>query len=110
MPFADEDGLSSAVGLQHSPALHRFESVFAADPLQAAQGIGVWQRLGVLENTVCNAELVIATHALAAQFDAFILLIVQCLSAWQGGLYLLPSWLLFEPLLQAFIHDSLGRG
>ena len=77
MPFADEDGLSSAVGLQHSPALHRFESVFAADPLQAAQGIGVWQRLGVLENTVCNAELVIATHALAAQFDAFIVLVMN---------------------------------
>ena len=62
----------------------------------------------VLENTVCNAELVIATHALAAQFDAFILLMVQCLSAWQSWLHLLPSWLLFEPLLQAFIHDSLG--
>ena len=53
----------------------------------------------MLENTVCNAELVIATHALAAQFDAFILLMVQCLSAWQSWLHLLPSWLLFEPLL-----------
>lgn len=64
---------------------------------------------GVLENTVCNAELVIATHALAAQFDAFIVLVMnRSLPIGQGGLHLLPSWLLFEPLLQAFIHDSLG--
>ena len=61
-----------------------------------------------MENTVCNAELVIATHALAAQFDAFILLWIRCLGPGHIKLNLWPSRLLFQPLLEALIDDSLG--
>ena len=61
-----------------------------------------------MEKTVCYAELVIATHGLAAQFDAVIHLWVRCLGPGRIELKLLPSRLLFQPLLEALIDDSLG--
>ena len=61
-----------------------------------------------MEKTVCYAELVIATHGLAAQFDALIILLVRCLGPRRMELNLWSSRLLFQPLLQALINDSLG--
>ena len=58
--------------------------------------------------TVCYAELLIATHALATKFDALILLMARSISAGRGGLYLLPPRLLSEPLFQVLIDDPLG--
>ena len=61
-----------------------------------------------MEKTVCYAELVIATHGLAAQFEALIILLVRCLGPRRMELNLWPSRLLFQPLLEALINDSLG--
>ena len=48
-----------------------------------------------LEETVCYAELVIATHGLAAQFNAVINLWVRCLGLGRIELNLVPSRLFF---------------
>ena len=61
-----------------------------------------------MEKTVCYAELVIATHGLAAQFETLIILLVRCLGLGHIKLNLWPSRLLFQPLLEALIDDSLG--
>ena len=62
-----------------------------------------------MEKTVCYAELEIATHGLAAQFNALIILLrLRCLGPGQIKLNLWPSRLLFQPLLEALIDDSLG--
>ena len=61
-----------------------------------------------MEKTVCYAELVIATHGLAAQFDAVIRLWVRCLGLGRIELNPVPSRLFFQPLLEALIDDSLG--
>ena len=61
-----------------------------------------------MEKTVCYAELEIATHGLAAQFEALIILWLRCLGPGYIKLNLWPSRLLFQPLLEALINDSLG--
>ena len=61
-----------------------------------------------MEKTVCYAELEIATHGLAAQFEALIILWLRCLGPGHIKLNLWPSRLLFQPLLEALIDDSLG--
>ena len=49
-----------------------------------------------------------ATHGLAAQFEALIILWLRCLGPGHIKLNLWPSRLLFQPLLEALINDSLG--
>ena len=61
-----------------------------------------------MEKSVCYAELEIATHGLAAQFEALIILLLRCLGPGPIKLNLWPSRLLFQPLLEALIDDSLG--
>ena len=61
-----------------------------------------------MDESVCYAGLVIATHGLAAQFDALIFVLIRCFGPGCIELNLLPSRLLFQPLLQALIDDSLG--
>ena len=60
------------------------------------------------KKSVCYAELLIATHALATKFDALLFLMVRGIGPGRGGFHLVPSWLLFEPLFQALIDNSLG--
>ena len=61
-----------------------------------------------MEKIVCYAELEIATHRLAAQFNALIILLLRCLGPGQIKVNLWPSRLLLQPLLEALIDDSLG--
>ena len=108
MALADENVFCSAVSTQNSPAIHGFQRIFAADALQSAEGVGIRQRSLVIDRSVCYGELLIATKLLPSQFHSFNLSIHRRQSTGWGGLSQLTARLFFQPLLEAFIHDSLG--